>query len=395
MNRLIHFAALALAASAPSFAQDSYPDSDPRSTQYGEYLRREQEQQAEKDKAAKARAEEDSARIAGITAPDTGSQGQLQDVISGAVEQDRAMFLKTPPLPVARNVLLGQWKLDKTKTATTNPLAELNAMFSQPACEMVFGDGIWDFRPQALWSDDEGIGVQMLTEVSYRGNEGTIGVVPKTFMRLLIFKVVSRNRVQELTSTRIGADPCTFVRVGSTAQAARPATSTSPVAATARQAVAPVASDAAAAPRSTLSRPSPEVCRQTLLDKLGVVGVNQVRAMSDVRFKEPAVEGKDPKTGRFRIYLFASACDDPRIKSTWYDFDAEGILQAITYMWDRPPGPAPAAIFQERVNALSIFHKLPPPQAPGKLQADTSLGTLNLQDIPERKTVLEEYSRKN
>lgn len=149
-----------------------------------------------------------------------------------------------------------------------------------------------------------------------------------------------------------------------------------------------------APPRSTLSRPSPEVCRNKLLDQLGKVGVNQVRAMSDVRFKEPAIEGKVPNTNNLRIDLRGSACDDPRIKATLYDFDGEGMLQSITYVWDRPAGPAPAAIFQERVKTLSLHHNLPPPQSPGRLQADTSLGRLILQDMPERNLLLEAYAAK-
>ena len=152
-----------------------------------------------------------------------------------------------------------------------------------------------------------------------------------------------------------------------------------------------VAAAAPAPPRSTLARPSPEVCRNRLLDKLGVVGVNQVRAMSDARFKEPAIEGKEPNTGNLRIDLRGSACDDPRIKATLYDFDANAMLQSITYVWDRPPGPAPAPIFSERITQLSRFHSLPPPQSPGRLQADTSLGRLIVEDLPQRNLLLEAY----
>lgn len=153
-----------------------------------------------------------------------------------------------------------------------------------------------------------------------------------------------------------------------------------------------MASTTPAPPPSTLSRPSPEVCRNTLLDKLGVVGVNQVRAMSDLRFKEAAIEGKVPNTGNLRIDLRGSACDDPRIKASLYDFDANGMLQSITYVWGRPPGPAPSPIFTERVSILSRFHALPAPQTPGRLQADTSLGRLILQDMPERNLLLEAYA---
>jgi hypothetical protein len=74
-----------------------------------------------------------------------------------------------------------------------------------------------------------------------------------------------------------------------------------------------------------------------------------------------------------------------------YDFDANEMLRSITYVWARPPGPAPAPIFSERIAQLSRFHRLPPPLSPGRLQADTSLGRLILEDLPERNLLLEAY----
>jgi hypothetical protein len=126
------------------------------------------------------------------------------------------------------------------------------------------------------------------------------------------------------------------------------------------------------------------------------VGTNQVRAMSDVRFKEMPIEGKVPNTNNLRIDLRGSACDDPRLKATLYDFDVNEMLQAITFVWDRPPGPTPAPIFQERLQTLSRVNPggLPPPQSPGRLQADTIMGRLILQDMPERGLVLEAYAAK-
>ena len=106
-----------------------------------------------------------------------------------------------------------------TKKKPANAFAEINAAISQPACEMVFGDGIWDFRPKALYGIDVGFGETKLTDVDYRGNEGIIGVIPKAG-KLFVFKILGADRVQELTSTRIGADPCNFVRVGASTQAA-------------------------------------------------------------------------------------------------------------------------------------------------------------------------------
>ena len=95
-----------------------------------------------------------------------------------------------------------------------------------------------------------------------------------------------------------------------------------------------------------------------------------------------------------RIDMRGSACDDPRIKATLYDFDANEMLVSITYVWERPSGPAPAPIFSERVTQLSRFHSLPPPQSPGRLQADISLGRLIIEDIPESNLLLEAYKTK-
>ena len=77
--------------------------------------------------------------------------------------------------------------------------------------------------------------------------------------------------------------------------------------------------------------------------------------------------------------------------SSLCDFDANEMLQSITYVWDRPPGPAPTPIFTERVTQILRFNPLPPPQSPGRLQADTSLGHLTLEDLPERNLLLEAY----
>ena len=394
-------AGLAFLISSAALAQ--YSNSDPRNSN-PEYQRRQNElQQQEKDKEDRARSERQSAQDAESYRQFMDNQHKLQEKLSGEVERDRALFLTTPPIPPQKNTLLGQWRLDRTKKKPANALAELNAMISQPACEMVFGDGIWDFRPKALYGIDAGIGETKLTDVDYRGNEGIIGVIPKAG-KLFVYKILGPDRVQELTSTRIGADPCNFVRVGAgrsasaaatAPQTANPSSSGVPPAASGRAPASPPAQVASAAPtRSTLARPSPEVCRNNLLDKLGVVGTNQVRAMSDVRFKEAAIEGKEPNSNNLRIDLRGSACDDPRIKATLYDFDANGMLQSITYVWERPPGPAPAPIFQQRMTQLSRFHSLPPPQSPGRLQADTSLGRLILQDMPERNLLLEAYAAK-
>jgi len=392
-------------ALAPAAVAQRYPDSDPRSPNFQQWNSRQNEQaqqrQRQEEATEKQRAEE-SARIFGEgLSTFMANQKKLEERIAHDVERDRAMFLKTPPLPPQKNLLLGQWRLAMPKKQKTdNPFADLNAMMAGGACEGVFGEGIWDFRPQALYGIDAGIGETKLTDVAYHGNEGLVGVIPK-LGKLFIFKIVAPDRMQELTSTRIGVDPCNFVRVRASAQAsgkppqaARAAAPGAPPAVAAGARPSPPVQMAAAAPaHSAPSRPPPEVCRHTLLDKLGSVGVNQVRAMSDARFKEAPIEGKVPNSDNLRLDLRGSACDDPRIKAMLYDFDAQGMLQSVTYVWDRPAGPQPAPIFVERVRTLSLLHSgLPAPQSTGRLQGDTSIGRLVLQDMPERNLLLEAYS---
>jgi hypothetical protein len=312
------------------------------------------------------------------------------------IEETRARLLRTAALAPDRNPLLGRWRVASGgKPRGKDDLSQLMGMLSNmdgAACEMLFGEGITEFQPKS-WASIDRSGTESLGPIQYRMDGNRFFALPDKGMRLLGFEVVDKNRIREV---RIPG--CVLVRVDSSAAAsgatpgAPPATSRAPAPSSAAAAPPTQMANAAPAPMpSTLSRPSPEVCRQTLLDKLGTVGVNQVRAMSDVRFKEVAIEGKVPNTNNLRIDLRGSACDDPRIKATLYDFDANGMLQSITYVWARPAGPAPAPIFQERVATLSRFHSLPPPQSPSRLQADTSMGRLILEDLPERNLLLEAY----
>lgn len=236
--------------SAWTAALAQYSSTDPRYVNQ-EYERRQKElTQQEKDKEGSARIERQSAQDAESYRQFMDNQRKLQEKLSGDVERDRALFLKTPPIPPQKNTLLGQWRLDRTKKKAANALAEINAAISQPACEMVFGDGIWDFRPKALYGIDAGIGESKLTDVDYRGNEGMIGVIPKSG-KLFVFKIVGPDRVQELTSTRIGADPCTFVRVGAPAANAAAGAATVPGNARAGTASSSVPVAAGATPKSS------------------------------------------------------------------------------------------------------------------------------------------------
>jgi hypothetical protein len=368
-------------------------------------------QERERQEEARRRSESNSSTGGGYTPSPSGGSS------AGGGPDMRALgkeLLRLPPLSVERNVLLGSWRLEGggqqnkvlefglTGRGATPGLGEMMGFMKsiesgQLTCDMSFGRGI-TFTP-TTFSSGGAAGI-VGGPVAYRSRKkGVIVAIPgDSRANPMFFEIVGPDRIK---SVNVG---CPLVRVGApAANAAENATTApgngrtvaaSPSASPATRALPQVAAVAPEPPPSTLARPSPEVCRNTLLDKLGTVGINQVRAMSDVRFKEVAIEGKVPNTNNLRIDLRGSACDDPRIKATLYDFDANGMLQSITFVWDRPPGPAPAPIFQERVATVSRFHSLPPPQTPGRLQGDTSLGRLIIEDLPERNLLLEAYKAK-
>jgi hypothetical protein len=349
-----------------------------------------------------ARKERDESNAAAAAQAETNAKHQAE------MRALRRELMRLPPLPAERNVLLGSWRLEGGGTGTglagtmerawsykggggaggglgelVGALANMNP--DKVFCETAFGGGI-AFAPSTYRGDGAAGALGGPVEYRSRNKQVIVAIPADTRAQMMIFEIAGPDRI-------VWGEACSLVRVGAPAAApgnARTGTP-SPPAPPAAGAPPQVAAASPAPPPSTLSRPAPQVCRNTLLDQLGKVGVDQVRAMSGQRFKEAAIEGKVPNSDNLRLDLRGSACDDPRLNATLYDFDAGGMLQSITYVWARPAGPAPAPIFTERVAAIARFHSLPPPQSPGRLQADTSLGRLILQDMPERNLLLEAY----
>lgn len=367
-----------------------------------EYARQQEEQRQQQQRWAEERTREQDKRVE----DDRRRQQEMRDDVDahtkrrqeqsapsaqsarsggdyGDYKAARAKWLGMPPLPAERNGLLGSWRLEgggagaglgqtmrraQSYDGSGGAGAGLGEVLGMLAnmnpekmfCEASFGRGI-AFTPSTFSSG--GVAGLVGGSVAYRSRGKQVVAIPgDSRANIMPFEIASPNRIVSV----LGG--CTLVRVG-----------------------APAANAAPAPPRSTLARPSREVCVNTLVDKLGSVGINQVRAMANARFNEAAIEGKVPNTNHLRIDLRNSACDDTRVKATLYDFDASGMLQSVTLVWERPPGPAPAPIFNERIAGLSRFHTLPPPQSPSRLQADTSFGRLILEDRPERNLLLEAY----
>jgi len=380
-----------LLAAVSTAAPAQYHESDPRSNIYNNESLRRQDEIRRNEEAARRQSDvgpnggPSYGRASGGSQYNAARDAQTHAAFKAA----RARLLKMAPLPDDRNPLLGRWRVESRAMAgSRSDMQLLMGMLSNPggaACEMTFGGGTTEFRSKS-WASIDGSGNDSLGPIAYRADGKRLWAIPDKGIELMGFEVAHPNRV-----VVVNLEGCALVRVGSAAPAAQSGPSNRAPAPSKAGAPPPEQVATAATARSTSSHPSPEVCRNTLADKLGVVGTNQVRAMSDARFKEMNIEGKVPNTNNRRIDMRGSACDDPRIKATLYDFDANEMLQSITYVWERPPGPAPAPIFQERVTQLSRFHALPPPQTPGRLQADISLGRLIIEDMPERNLLLEAY----
>jgi len=376
-----------------------------------------QMQERSRQEELRRNSESNSSTGGGYTPAPSGASGGSSAGTGAGRTDFRALgkeLLRLPPLPVERNALLGNWRLEGggqqskalefalTGRGATPGLGELmgflqSAESGQLACDVSFGSGI-TFTPTTFSSG--GAAGMVGGPVAYRSRKkGVIVAIPgDSRANPMFFEIVGPDRIKSVNMdcalVRVGAPAANAASNAATAPGNARAGASSPSAPPAAGGLPQVAAVAPAPPRSTLARPSPEVCRNRLLDKLGVVGVNQVRAMSDARFRETTIEGKVPNTNNLRLDLRGSACDDPRIKASLYDFDANGMLESITYVWDRPAGPAPAPIFSERVTHLTRVLSLPPPQSPGRLQADTSVGRLILQDMPERNLMLEAYKAK-
>ena len=95
-----------------------------------------------------------------------------------------------------------------SRPASRGGLGEMMGMITGGACQMLFGEGIWDFRPKAMFGIDRGVGEMELDKVEYRGNAKTVAVLPQRMFRLLMFEFESPSRIRF-----VGQD-CVLTRVG-------------------------------------------------------------------------------------------------------------------------------------------------------------------------------------
>lgn len=347
--------------------------------------------------ALEQRAQEAQKQQRGNAANQTAAQMKQ----SREIKALREKLLRTAPLPAERNRMLGKWSVEKRprkKDALADAFDSI-VNIGSTACESLFGAGTTEFKATS-WSSIDSYGSDSLGAIEYRGEGNRVWAMPaKQGVQLLGFDFVNSDRVKVVPLAAI-LEGCTLVRVGASSSAGLGASGSVPPPSSAGRdqptKMAGVAPSAVAAPQSAPQPAGPgsrsdELCAITFLDKLGRATFSPVRQALERRYKE-TLHGTVPNSQLTRLDARGSACDDPRIQAVLYDFDANGVLQSITFVWARPAGPAPAPVFKERASALALLHAgLPSPQSPGRLQADTSLGRLILEDLPERNLLLEAY----
>src|SRR5882757_6671917 len=103
---------------------------------------------------------------------------------AAAADAARAKWQKQPPLPVDRNPLLGKWtRPASTRPNPNDPFAQIQALAKGGMCEVLFGGGIFEFRPDRLIGMDERTREQELDRVEYRGDAKHVVVLPKATLK--------------------------------------------------------------------------------------------------------------------------------------------------------------------------------------------------------------------
>jgi hypothetical protein len=184
-----------------------------------ENARRQQEQ----SNRSNAPAGQSSGGFAPGTTPGAPQGGRGADPTGAeAASAARAMWEKRPALPPDRNPLLGKWtRPASTRTNSSDPFAAVFAMAKGGLCEVLFGGGVFEFRPDRLVGIDERTREQELDRVEYRGDAKRVVVLPKTSFKLIEFDFEGPDRINW------ASQKCVLVRVGaasSSASAAKPAT---------------------------------------------------------------------------------------------------------------------------------------------------------------------------
>lgn len=225
MHRISSCAAalvLLAAASTAVFAQ-WYPDSDPRSPNYQQYLGQQRDEFNKRERDEAARNKQNAEDMYGSKPTMPQQQGQANATGSADMKALRQKLLSLPPLPVERNVLLGSWRqegggqqgaiLGSGAMTGEAMIRELGAaLLSNPdkllpsQCVSNFGNGV-TFAP-STFSIRALDGSTLGGRIAYRssGKQG-IWVIPDSILKIMAFEIAGPNRI-------VLGGSCALVRVG-------------------------------------------------------------------------------------------------------------------------------------------------------------------------------------
>jgi hypothetical protein len=245
------FTAAVGVSSAQTPAQLEYERQQREYWRQQEQQRQEQQRQQQLMQENARRQQEESSRInaptgqssGGYSSPATsgssgGAQGARSDPTGAqAASAARATWEKRPALPADRNPLLGKWtRPPSTRANPSDPFGAITAMAKGGLCEVLFGGGVFEFRPDRLMGMDERTSPQELDRVEYRGDARRVIVLPKTTFKLIEFDFEGPDRINW------ASQKCVLVRVGA---ASGSASTGAPAAASTAAAAAPSGSSAA------------------------------------------------------------------------------------------------------------------------------------------------------
>jgi len=222
--RIASFTALASAvciSHAQTPAQMEYDRQQREYWRQQEQQRQEQQRQQQIMQENARRQQEESSRVNAGQSQGAGSQGSGSTSGGGAarggsqsgadaLSAARATWEKRPPLPPERNPLLGRWTRPASAASkSSDPFAGLQALAKGGMCEVLFGGGVFEFRPDRLVGMDANArgAEQELDRVEYRGDSKHVVVIPKTTLKLMDFDVESSDRINW------ASQKCVLVRV--------------------------------------------------------------------------------------------------------------------------------------------------------------------------------------
>jgi len=221
-------AAAACIALAQTPAQMEYDRQQREYWRQQEQQRQDQQRQQQLMQDNARRQQEESSRInapqgqgatgqAGAAAQ--GGGGGASQAASDKMSAARAAWEKKPPLPPDKNPLLGRWtRPASTQSKSSDPFAQLAALAKGGLCEVLFGGGVFEFRPDKLVGMDQHTPEQELDRVEYRGDAKHVVVLPKTTIKLMEWDFEGPDRINWKSQN------CVLVRAG--AQSAQAAAST-------------------------------------------------------------------------------------------------------------------------------------------------------------------------